>query len=206
MPEPESCLHPAESDGSLWAGLGQQATWLWNGYRGGLIVPARDLALVGLSPDAFLTLWAGRGADARAIEAGGHMAYELAGYYAFSDGSSDEVQRELRRRVRFLVDDAPALAVAINPNAPIIARDLSAEYRRSAGRATALVPLANAGKNLSRTPVVAVRFAPAEGTLILSQLLTQGRMAAGRGTPGPYGIGHDPAAVQVVLNMLARTV
>ncbi|HEX2951792.1 MAG TPA: glycoside hydrolase, partial [Armatimonadota bacterium] len=107
-PEPESCVHPSEADNSLWAGLDQQATWLWNGLRGGLMVPARDMTPLGMNAEAFLTLWGNRGADVTSITGTeDYMAYELCGFYAFSLGESDQVQHDLRARVRFLYDDAP---------------------------------------------------------------------------------------------------
>jgi hypothetical protein len=34
--EPESHLHPTDSGAALWRNLDRQATWLWNGLRGGL--------------------------------------------------------------------------------------------------------------------------------------------------------------------------
>jgi hypothetical protein len=48
-----------------------------------------------------------------------------------------------------------------------------------------------------------VRFADRRGSVILSQLLTAGRLAPGFGQPGLYGIRYDPAAAQFILNMLA---
>lgn len=204
LPEPESCVHPAASDDSLWAGLPREATWLWNGLRGGLVAPAADMELAGLSPEAFVALWAGRGADPERIAQGPYLAQELAGHYAFSAGDDPAAHDGLRRRVRFLVEDAPALAAAINPEAPIRTYDLAAGYRASAGgAATGLEPLASCGMNLLRAPVVSVSFGPGRGRLILSQLLTSGRLAAGYGEPGLYGLRHDPAAEQFVLNVMA---
>ena len=207
MPEPESHIHPAEGAEALYANLPREATWLWNGYRGGLIVPASDLRPAGLSQQAFVAQWTARGADADAIRGDGCLAYELAGFYAFSQGPSKPVQEELRRRVRFLVDDAPALANAINPNAPIVVHDLSEGYRLAAsGQARRLTPLIVCGKNLTRTSVLAIDFAEGCGRLVLSQLLTQGRLAEGFGTPGHYGIRHDPAAVQLTLNLIEAAI
>lgn len=207
MPEPESCLHPAPDVDALWWHLPRRATQLWNGLKGGLIVPAADMELVGLAPEAFLQAWTARGADAALIRGEHYMAYELAGFFDFSVGHSDAVGKRLRDKVRFLVDDAPALAQAINPNAPLKLHDLSALYRASsAGQARELIPLANAGKNLTRVPVMQVNFATGSGCLVLSQLLTAGRLAPGFGENTAYGIRFDPAAVQMTLNMLARVV
>lgn len=208
LPEPESCLHPAvESDG-LWDGLDCQYTWLWNGLRGGLVVPAVEMEPGGLSPDAFLSLWAGRGADLALVQGGeGYYAYELAGFYAFSRARGAETEHALRARVRFLVEDAPALAVSIDPDGPIKVSDLCRQYAASAqGKAIALVPLANCGKGLTRVPVVQVGFTPGMGSLILSQLLTKGRLAPGYGQEGLYGVRYDPAAAQFVLNMMKQCV
>jgi len=106
--------------------------------------------------------------------------------------------------VRFLVEDAPSLAVSVDPEAPIRVVDLAAAYRRSAARPTlAVQALATCGRNLTRTPVLRVRFADRRGSMILSQLLTAGRLAPGFGQPGLYGLRYDPAAAQLVVNMLA---
>ncbi|MFP4053185.1 MAG: glycoside hydrolase [Phycisphaerae bacterium] len=205
LPEPESHLHPAGDDESLWHNLPREATWLWNGLRGGLIVPARDMEAVGLEPGAFVAAWTARGADADKIPAGDYRAYELAGQYAFSVGECKETQNQLRQRVKFLVEDAPALAGAINPDAPIIEHDLSDLYEKSRhGQARQLRPLAVAGKDLVRTPVMEISFAEGCGVLLLSQLLTAGRLAENFGSEGLYGLRPDPAVQQMVLNMLAR--
>ncbi len=206
MPEPESCLHPAENGQALWNHLPREASWLWNGYRGGLIVPAADMQPSGLSREAFVALWTQRGADPEVLVSGACLAYELAGFYAFSSEPSQAVQRGLREKVRFRVDDAPALAGAINPNAPIRTIDLAAGYQAAAtGRARSLTALARCGKNLTRSPVQAVEFGPGDGRLLISQLLTQGRLADGFGSEGSYGVRPDPAAAQMVLNMIDYT-
>ncbi|MFP4354310.1 MAG: glycoside hydrolase [Phycisphaerae bacterium] len=204
MPEPESCLHPTDEGAALWQNLPRRATQLWNGYRGGLIVPAVDMHPSGLCREAFVELWVGRGADAKNMQSQQYLAYELAGFYAFADQPDEQVRKQLREKVRFLVDDAPALAGSVNPNAPIQTTDLAAEYDRAAeGQARRLISLARCGKNLTRTPVLAIDFGPATGLLLLSQLLTAGRLAEGFGTAGRYGVRRDPAASQMVLNMIA---
>jgi hypothetical protein len=205
LPEPESHLLPTPAGESLWWNLPRRATWLWNGLRGGLLVPARDMEALGLQAEAFLATWEARGADPVAIRAGNYHAYELAGQYAFSVGESEEVQRELRQSVCFLVDDAPALAGAINPDGPILHQDLSALYAAGEqGEARTLTPLARAGKDLVRTPVIEIEFAPGQGRLVCSQLLTAGRLAEGFGSEGTFGLRTDPAARQLTLNLLAR--
>ncbi len=206
--EPESHLHPAPNDDSLWAQLPRASTWLWNGLRGGLIVPAADMEVTGLSPSAFLSLWVSRGADGAAIQnRKDYYAYELAGYYAFSpDDKNEAVIDQLRQKVRLLVDDAPALQDRINPNAPVESNDIAQTYRRDGrgGEALALTPLASCGKNLTRIPIVELGFGPLKGKVILSQVLTAGRLVRGTQRPGLYGIRYDPAAEQFTLNLIAR--
>lgn len=203
VPEPESCIHPAQEGGGLWWNLDQEATWLWNGLRGGLVVPARDMEPRGLSREALLRQWESRGADPRAIREGRCIAYELAGFYAFADRENEKTQRELREKVRFLVEDAPALAGCINPDAAIRAHDPGRQYAAGeTGRARKLTPLARCGKDLARSPVIEIAFE--HGRLILSQLLTAGRLAVGYGTEGHYGIRPDVAAQQFVLNLAGR--
>ena len=202
--EPESHLHPTNSGTALWENLDRQATWLWNGLRGGLIVPATDMTVAEVSPDAFITQWQSRGAVPSLIKEDSYFAYELQGFYAFSRQDQDTaVMQALRDKVEFLVEDAPALAVTIKPSAPIQITDLAAGYRKCQNSsAQSLRPLAYCGKNLSRIAVIQLEFGPGQGTLILSQLLTAGRLARGYGQAGLYGIRYDPAAVQYVLNML----
>lgn len=205
QPEPESHIHPTDRGEDLWQGMDLAATWLWNGLRGGLIVPARDLDVVGLSAEMMLNQWQQRGADPQAIqEQDDYHAFELAGQYAFSTGRDEQTQHELRRRVKFLVEDAPALAGSIDPNGEIQVCNLSQLHRQSqGGEATSLQPLVCCGKGLVRTPVVAVEFGPGEGKLIVSQLITAGRLAEGFGTEGFYGLRRDPAAQQFTLNLVA---
>jgi hypothetical protein len=203
-PEPESCLHPAE-DAALWAGLPKDAGCLWNGMRGALVCPAEEMEVRGLSREALLNQWTARGADAAAMQSDSYVAFELAGYYAFSDRADDEAARQgLRDQVRFLVDDAPALAHRINPGGPILTIDLAAQYRDAAGgQARRLLPLANAGRGLRRVPILQVEFGEGAGCMILSQALTAGRLAPDQGEPGHYGVRYDPVAVHLVLNAIA---
>jgi hypothetical protein len=203
--EPESCIHPPRGEPCLWAGLASESTQLWNGRRGGLIVPAWDMSVSGLSPDGFIRQWVERGAEAGRIGKGPYVALELCGYYEFAECGDPAVEKKLRERVRFLMEDAPALAHVLNPDGPIHRTDLTQGWNESAtGRARSLRSLASAGKFLVRSPVVEVGFEPAQGRMILSQLYTQGRLAEGFGTDGPYGIRFDPVAAQFVLNLLSR--
>ncbi|MGA2497903.1 MAG: hypothetical protein ABSH20_09185 [Tepidisphaeraceae bacterium] len=207
MPEAESCIHPSEVDDSLWEQIPPDHTHLWNGLRGGLIVPAVDIEPLGLSPESFLELWKSRGARADMIRGEQYWACELYGFYAFSLFEDEEVRRNLRARLRFLAGDSEALRQTIDPNGPIRTVDLSAEYRRCLGSgASRFVPLASAGKGLLRSPVVQIDFESGMGRVVISQLITQGRLARGFGTPGRYGLRYDPVAVQFTLNMIRRCV
>jgi beta-galactosidase len=207
LAEPESHIQRAPFNRALWAGLPPSATWLWNGLRGGLIAPAADMEVSGLSQSALIAQWQERGANPDAFGAGkSYYAYQLAGYYAFSTRDKDDAtQNALRAHVRLLAQDAPALKDVINPDAAIDITDLAAEYRDAVNAsAQRLLPLSTCGKNLTRTEIVELVFAPAEGRLILSQALTAGRLVRGSSQPGPYGIRYDPAAEQFTLNMMAQ--
>jgi hypothetical protein len=206
--EPESHLHPDKNNRELWGDMPDRYTWLWNGYRGGLVVPAADMSFNGLSSKAFMAQWKTHGADEQKIINGPYYAYELQGFYAFSDSPNDKTtEKKLKEKIYLLVQDAPALANSINPNSPVTMTDLSKGYKDAEkGIAENLVPLANCAKNLTQTPVALVSFGEGKGKLIVSQLLTAGRLAKGYGETGLYGIRYDEAAVQYVLNMLGLAV
>lgn len=164
---------------------------MWNGYRGGLTVPAYDMSIAGLSARSFLEQWAARGADRARITQGGHYyGYELQGFYAFSDKADDTaVEAALKERVRFLIEDAPALAVVMSADAPITVTDLAGGYEAAkTGLVENLEILANAGKDLTKSPVVAIGFGEGRGRLLVSQLLTEGRLSPGFGSDGLYGV------------------
>lgn len=206
MAEPESNVQSAAHDDSLWTNMPHSATWLWDGMRGGLIAPAADMDVSGLSRKAFVAQWTARGADASRITASSYSAFELAGYYAFSDKPHDKAAiAALRRKVTLLAEDAPALQDVVNPKSHVEETDLAEGYR-SAGESGAekLTVLATAGKGLVRTPVVELGFGAGKGHVIVSQLLTAGRLVRGAAEPGEYGVRYDPAAEQMVLNMLVR--
>ena len=206
--EPESHIHIDKNDASLWRNIPKESTWLWNGMRGGLVAPAADMEFSGLSAAAFLTQWKARGADEAAIKKGSYYAYELQGFFEFSAKASDDVlQKKLKEKVAFLVQDAPALANAINPSTPIKVTNLSEDYRASLnGQAQGFTPLANCGKNLTRTPVALIDFGIGKGSLIVSQLLTAGRLSKNNKEKEIYGIRYDEVAAQLVLNMIQKMV
>jgi beta-galactosidase len=207
LAEPESHIQPAAANHSLWNGLPTPATWIWNGLRGGLIAPAADMEVSGLSQNALLAQWKQHGADTAAISSGKpYFAYSFFGYYAFSATPQDKATQDaLRARVRLLAEDAPALKDAINPNGPIEQFDLGKAFTDALhAHAQSLIPLSTCGKNLTRTEIVELSFGAASGKLILSQALTAGRLARGSAEPGFYGIRYDPAAEQFALNMLSE--
>ncbi|BDD10522.1 hypothetical protein FUAX_29540 [Fulvitalea axinellae] len=208
LAEAESHIHAALADSSLWTGVPKENTWLWNGLRGGLIAPAHDMELSGLSQQAFVEQWLVRGAEEQEMKSDSYYAFELQGYYAFSKKKNDkQVQKKLRDKVIFLVEDAPALAGSVNPHAKINELDLVKAYRQSLeAEAENLAPLANCGKSLVRTPVALVDFGQGKGKLLVSQLLTAGRLAEGfGGRPEDKDLTrYDEVARQLVLNMMAR--
>ena len=205
LAEPESCLHPDAANASLWFNLDSQSGCLWNGLKGGLTTPAASMKPGGLKQEAFLAFWESQGADAQAIRAGHCVAYELAGQYAFAKEPSEQVQAELRQRVRFLVEDAPALEASIDPNGPVVLHDLGVLYRESRyGAAESITPLAACGRDLARTPIIAVELGAGHGRLVISQALTDHRLASGYEEPGLYGRRVDPVAQQMVFNMMRQ--
>ncbi len=202
--EPESHIHRSLASNLLWENLSPGDTWLFNGLRGGLILPAAELELSGITRDAFEKLWSSRGIKNRPYAEKPFYAYELQGFFEFSEKPADiETKEKLRDRVRFLVNDAPALAGSLSPDAPVVVTDLYDEYAKTAGaEALAITPLASAGKNLMRFPVYQIDFGPRKGRLIISQMITSGRLAPGFGSSDKYGIRYDEVARQMVINMI----
>ncbi len=207
--EPESCLHPTVEGAGLLHRLDKRSLQLWNGLRGGLIVPARELTVTGLDRAAFLTQWRARGADPERIVAGTQWAWELAGQYAFAAPEDPDAEAELRRRVRFLVEDAPALAGSIDPDGPVTVHDLGNAHAAATGRAATLQALARCGRGLTQTPVLRIDLVGGRGPVLVSQAITAGRLVPGHTHPeiverNPlYRLRHDPAAAQFTLELLA---
>jgi hypothetical protein len=127
------------------------ATWMWNGLRGGLVVPASAMVVIQADPAGVIARWEERGADPELVIGDAYYAYELQGYYAYSTSKDDTaVQQRLRDRVKLLVADAPSLAISVDAKAPIRVVDLAAEYRRSASPpALTVETLATCGRNLT---------------------------------------------------------
>jgi len=207
-PEPESHIHADKNNPALWVDIPKENTWLWNGLRGGLIAPALDMEFSGLNAASYLAQWQTRGADEQRMRNGNYYAYELQGFYEYASLQNDEAtQKKLKDKVEFLVQDAPALAASINPQTPVKITDIASGYQIAKnGIAENLVPLVNAGKNLTRTPVIMIDFGKGKGKLIASQLLTAGRLVKGLGGNGLYDIRYDEVAVQFVLNMLSLSI
>lgn len=203
--EAETNIFPDPEDASLWSRLPPGYRGMWNGLRGDLAVPAWEMEVLGVNADLFLAQWTGRGAEPEAIRSGQpYYAYELHGYYGYSDKPDDPVAKaSLKSSVLQKIEDAPSLAVFINPDVPIQVTDLAAGFRASdTGMAERLVRMANAGKNLTRIPVFKVIFGPGQGELVLSQLLTAGRLDGSARPDGPFDARYDGTAVQIVLNMI----
>jgi beta-galactosidase len=111
----------------------------------------------------------------------------------------------LRAHIRFIQEDAPAIAASLDPNAPVDVTVLNKEYvklNESGEHRMTVQPLAVAGKEMVKSPAVKIAFDEDNGVLIVSQLLTSGRLAEGFDSDGLYGVRYDPAAVQMVLNMI----
>ena len=203
--EAETNLFPDVKNNSLWQRLPAGYRGLWNGLRGDLVVPAWEMEVQGVNADLFLEQWTARGADETFIKSGqSYYAYELHGYYDFScEANAAETQQRLKASVMQKIEDAPSLAVFINPNIPIKQTDLAAGYRNAnVGMAESMQRMANAGKNLTKVPVISIHFGNGKGNLLVSQLLTAGRLTSTGMTGLPFERRYDETAVQMVLNMV----
>ncbi len=200
LPEPESVVHPAHGMECLWEGLCKENTAIWAGMKGGIIVPAVDMELTGLSADAFLAKWSARGANPELIRYGPYFAYEKSGYYHFAGTEDDAEANKLNEKIDFLVADAPALENSINRQAPVNKVNLHQQWLNASGGARRIKPLIVCGKSLRRSAAYEVEFHDAPGRLLLTQLLTDGRLATDFCLPD--GRRPDPGARQLVLNLL----
>lgn len=207
--EPETHMFPDPSDSTLWKGLPASYRGMWNGMRGQLMIPSRDMELIGVNADIFLDQWVARGADSVAIQSGmSYYAYEKYGYYVFSEKADDEVAKnKLLRYVDQVMIDAPSLAIFVNPKENIKQTDVADGYKTAAqGMAKSLRRMANAGKNLTRIPVQMIDFGQGKGCLLISQLYTSGRLVPDMKPTGLYEVRYDETAVQTVLNMIEQVV
>jgi len=157
----------------------------------------------GLDQSSFLNKWATSGADTNIIKYKNYFVFELQGFFAFSEKENDGmVMKQLKEKVKFLVDDAPALAGVVNPNAPIQSTNLHFEYSKLIkSKAKELLPLIQCGKNLTRIPVLQMNFGDNKGKVIVSQLLTKDRLYNKSISPF-YKAAEDETAKQLIFNMI----
>ncbi len=202
--EPESHFHPSPFGQELWNDLsGKDRTWLWNGLRGGLTVPAIDVFVDDLDQNGYLDFWLKRGADTARIKNGPYYAYELEGYFGFSDTNDDLlVLQDLYKRVHFVVEDLVSLRGLLDPDSDAKIQDISRVYSSLGGKSEKIVPLAIAGYGLNKTPIQMIDFANG-GKLIVSNLFTAGRLTKEISGSNLYDYRFDPVCLQFVLNMLA---
>lgn len=209
VPEPESCFHPTEEGQHLWKHLHEENTRLWNGLRGGLVLPTWDMEVRVPSHQGFINYWSEKGAETNGIMAKNYYAFELAGFYTFTYDEDDILaQKALRDKVRFLVEDAPALKVSIDTEAPLTKLNLAHMYQAIPSHSSieTQCPLVSSGKDLVRTPVVSISYKEHGNKLVLSQLLTEGRLHNKMGSFQPYELYEDPAAGQFILNLIQEMI
>ena len=205
--EAESCCHPPYG-ASHFPHLQRGALQLCNGYRGGLAVPAASMILEPNDYQSMYQEWIQHGADEKLLLAPDCTAYHLEGFYAFSTQPSEETALALRQRVRFLVSDAPSLAQRMDPESEMDVIPVG-EMLRNASKSSngsALEPLAVCGRGLNRIAAGFFRPQSDGGVVVLSQLLTKGRLVPGFGIPGLYGVRYDPEMAQFASSLLSRCI
>lgn len=128
--EPETHFFPDVQDSTLFAHLPHDYRGMWNGMRGQLVMPAREVELIGVNADIFLDQWEARGADRQLIESGSpYYAYEKYGYYKFSTRPNDsEAEQVLLTYVDQVMLDAPSLAIFVNPKEKVKQTDVAASH------------------------------------------------------------------------------
>ncbi|MFG6687741.1 hypothetical protein ACGK9U_14240 [Mariniflexile sp. HNIBRBA6329] len=205
--EAETHIFPSVKDNSLWKNLPKSFSGMWNGLRGNLMVPAWEMDVQGVNADLFLEQWIGRGANKESITKGNsYFAYELHGYYEFSEKADDEgTKKRLKDKVLQHIEDAPSLAVFLDMSVPIKSTDIVSGYKNAnVGMAKSLAIMANAGKNLTKAPVMMIEFGDAKGNMLISQLLTKDRLVPHPRTEKLYDIRYDETAVQILFNMMEK--
>ncbi len=202
--ESESCVHPTDKSKFLSENLNKKSMWLWNGLKGGIIVPAVDMSVFGNDKESFEKIWLSKGADIDNIKRGGYFAYDLEGYYEFSigDAPDNKTERKLREKVRVFVADAPSLEGVINPENEIKITNLFETYNSlpSSNGRIEYTDLHKAGKNLLRTPTVLVDFKGTKGKLLVSQMMFDGRLS--NKDNEFFALRYDPAAAQLLINII----
>ena len=195
--EGESHVHPADRKDGLWKNIPDKTTWLWNGQRGGLIVPAVEMNIENASGDAFLELWKSRGADIERIKAGSYFAYSCIGIYEFAESENEQTEAKLMKQAHHIVDDAPAIAERAGELKAKV-EDLHQLYMELKGKQVKYTPLIVAGKFLARVPMVQLTLP--KGELVISQMMFEGRLCGDE--KEVYGLRRDPVAIQLLLNLL----
>ena len=202
--ESESCIHKTDNFNCIWENINRKSMWLWNGLKGGIIVPAVDMSVFGGDKESFEKLWISKGADVNKMKQGGYYAYDLEGYYEFgiSNKPDENLKEKLRERVRAFVADAPSLEGVINPENEMNVTNLYEVYNSLPGSEGKVnyYDIAVAGKNLLRTPAVLVDFNGSKGKLLISQMIFDGRLC---GTNDDFfALRKDQAAAQLLVNII----
>ncbi len=206
LAEAESCCHPPMGL-RKFDFLNRGALQLSNGYRGAINAPAVAMELESSDRQGILEQWKRRGApEDMLLNCPDCTAYHLEGFYAFAETASQDTADALRERVRFLVADAPSLEKRIDPEAEIEVIQLGRLLSNAPvlSSVSAPQPLVVCGRDLNQ--VVVCEFKPEAdcGKLIISQLLTGGRLMAAYSQPGLYGARRDPEMIQMMLSLLDR--
>lgn len=203
--EAESCCHPPRGQ-LTFPHLSRGALQLSNGYRGGLNAPAAAMTLEAQGYEGLRAQWEQRGASKDILDCPQSVVYELEGFWHFAFSPSEKEENALRERVRFLVTDAPSLAERIHPEKPIhmlpLGRILT-EAKDKALPETALIPLVVCGRGLLRTVCGLISPAGGSGRILLSQLLTEGRLEKSNASDSLYAPRYDPEIAQIVLDAIA---
>lgn len=209
LSEGESTIHPPQDITDLFTGIDLFSRTIWNGLRGGLIVPADDMSIHGFHSDALLEMWQAKGADPRAIRRElNYYGFEISGYYGFStEGqNSKKGQKEIekiREEIRFLIEDAPSLFLVLDPEGDVHVTNIAEEYRNNAsGKIQKVNVLAQAGEDLTRTPVLSLEFGTGKGELLLSQVIMKGRLSNNEQPHELYAHEEDPIAGNMLMNMI----
>lgn len=202
--EAESCCHPPEGRISF-DGLQHGALQLGNGYRGGLVAPAVTMELEPADREGLIAQWVRRGAAPEMLACPDCTAYHLEGFYAFAEKPDQAAADALRERVRFLVSDAPSLEKRIHPEARMdvipLGRLIAGASDEPAAQPEAL---AVCGRGLDHVAACALQPAKHSGVMVLSQLLTQGRLMKQFSEDGLYGARFDPEMAQLAQTLLCR--
>ncbi len=202
--EAESCCHPPLGQ-AHFPGLQPGALQLGNGYRGGLVAPAVTMELEPQDHAGLMAQWIRRGAPEDVLQSPDCVAYQLEGFYAFATQPSQETADALRSRVRFLVSDAPSLEKRINPEARMEVIPLGRMLAQASQEQTPQPEaLAVCGRGLEHIAACAFQPEGTSGVIVLSQLLSRGRLVSAYREAGLYGARFDPEMAQLVQSLILR--